>query len=147
MMEHLRVGEIIKGLFTRDEFHIKVIKFAQKFGFDPGTNFYIFATPSNKDHEYYRSEKLRILAREAVEWLNENVLRPEFTYFRIRGNSLYLLPNIEEARESVRFVSTQDAEEPSNDYFGLWLHINTFGYTTLFFRDERGFDYELWGVL
>jgi hypothetical protein len=145
----LQIGEIIEG-YTKDEFHIEVIEYARRFGFDPGEEYDFLKIPyssytTSSLKQYDIKIKLSSLASEAVEWLNENVSRPEFTYFRFRGRSLYLLPSVDEARESVEFVSSQDEEEPPDDFVGLWLKAG-YGKAALYFRDNDGDDYEEWSI-
>jgi hypothetical protein len=144
----LQVGEIIEGYFTKNEFKLEVIEFAQRRGFDPGEEFdYLVSSTSNFPYLSYRDQEiLDVITDKAIEWLNENSNRPEFTYFKIKGKTLYLLPDIERVREEVKFISAHDEDYPPVDYVGFWLHVNEHGNTTLYFRDNDGDDYEEWST-
>lgn len=97
----------------------------------------------------------------AVEFLNGLETR-SFMYWTFDDNSLFLLPNVDGAKEDCGFVSVksladarrlgietdpQDSEYPPVDYRGEWLHINERGNCTLYVRGEDGKDSEVWSVV
>ena len=54
--------------------------------------------------------------------------------------------DVDEARESVDFVSSKEQGEPDADFEGEWLSVNERGNCTLYVRGEDGKDVEIWGV-
>lgn len=81
----------------------------------------------------------------AVSYLNELETRP-FMYWTFEDNSLFLMANVEGAREDVEFVSSKDQDYPEDDYQGEWLHVNDHGNCTLYCRQD-GKDTEIWSVV
>jgi hypothetical protein len=146
-MNKLQVGILIDGSMDKaDIFNADLVSFAIKHGYDPGEDITkIFENIDNLDST--DSEVLNEIADEAVDWLNIHAERPEYTYFTVEDNSLYLVPDLETAREDVEFISSREQEEPPDDYLGLWLHVNDHGNATLYFRDSRGTDREEWSVV
>lgn len=91
------------------------------------------------------SEYLSEWADSAVEFLN-NLETRSFMYWGFEDNSLFLLANVEGAREDVGFVSSKTQDYPDDDYEGEWLHVSDHGNATLYVR-ENGKDREIWSVV
>jgi hypothetical protein len=117
------------------------------------------------------SEQLSELADDAVNFLNDLETR-SFLSWSFEDNSLFLLPDVDGAKEDVGFVShaddnwteecycereqdgfgkwkivSKDASYPASDYRGEWLHVNDHGNVTLFVRDSSGKDKEIWACV
>lgn len=104
---------------------------------------WISACDIKEDH---LSEQLSSLAEEAIEYLNEQETRP-YMYWTHEDNSLYLTFDMDSAREDVDFVSGQGGQDyPNDEYRGEWLHISDHGNATLYIRNNRGEDREVWSV-
>ncbi len=105
--------------------------------------------------EDFRADVDNETADDAVSWLNDHNATP-FSYWTIDDNSLFLVANVEEARESVDFVSRaivdddtdpEDASYPVKSYRGKWLHVSDHGNATLYVRGNDGKDREIWSVV
>lgn len=86
---------------------------------------------------------------QAVDFLNELETR-SFMYWGFEDNSLFLMADVDGAREEVGFVSSKAQEYPSGDYQGEWLHISDHGNATLYNRTIKDgiiLDSEIWGVV
>ena len=93
------------------------------------------------------SERLSELGDSAVDFLNDLETR-SFMYWTFEDNSLFLMANVEGAREDVGFVTGQDGKDyPDDDYRGEWLSVSDHGNATLYVRGEDGKDVEIWGVV
>lgn len=91
------------------------------------------------------SEQLSEIGDEAIEYLNGLETRSHM-YWTFDDNSLYLLADVDGAREDVGFVSTKDQDYPADDYQGEWLHVSDHGNATLYNRVD-GKDTEIWSVV
>lgn len=92
------------------------------------------------------SEQLNETADEAVSFLN-NLESRSYMAWTVDDNSLFLIADVEAAKEDVGFVSNKHIEYPSDDYRGEWLHVSDHGNATLYVRGEDGKDQEVWGVV
>lgn len=92
-----------------------------------------------------RSEWLSETADQAVDFLNDLETR-SFMYWGFEDNSLFLMANVDGAKEDCGFVSTKDQDYPPDDYEGEWLHVSDHGNATLYVR-EKGKDREIWAVV
>jgi len=61
-------------------------------------------------------------------------------------NSLFLVADVDTARNELEFVSRKDKEYPDDDYQGEWLHVSDHGNATLYVRTD-GKDTEIWSVV
>lgn len=91
-----------------------------------------------------RSEWLSEAADEAVDYLNGLESR-SFLYWGFEDNSLFLMANIDDARDC-DFVSSHGQEYPPDDYEGEWLHVTDHGNATLYVR-QNGQDKEIWSCV
>jgi hypothetical protein len=57
----------------------------------------------------------------------------------------YWPEDIENIKEQMEFVSSEEQEWPADDFQGEWLHINERGNCSLYVR-EKGQDKEIWSV-
>lgn len=97
------------------------------------------------DIQENKSETLSELADSAVDFLNEQETR-SFMYWGFEDNSLFLMANVDGAKEDVGFVSSKDQDYPDDDYQGEWLHVSDHGNATLYMRNA-GKDTEIWSVV
>lgn len=115
---------------SADDCNKRTIEFAEQFGFEPGE---------------YDQDDLSEVGDEAVQFLNEQETRP-FMYWGFEDNSLFLMADVDGAREDVCFVSSKTQDYPPDDYHGEWLHVSDHGNATLYVR-ENGKDTEIWSVV
>lgn len=92
------------------------------------------------------SEWLSETADDAVSFLNDLENRSHMSWY-FEDNSLFLMANIESAKEDCEFVSSRSQEYPDDEYRGEWLHINERGNCTLYVREDNGQDKEIWSVV
>lgn len=103
------------------------------------------------------SQVLSETADEAIDYLNELETRSYVVWLH-KDNSLFLVANVEQAREEAAFVSGGNPNEkeslcnlkdeyPCEDFYGEWLHISDHGNATLYFRENPGDDREIWSVV
>ncbi len=130
---------------SADSLNRRTVHFAQDFGFKPGRNW-----------DTGDSEDLSWSGDKAVEHLNALETR-SFMSWQFEDNSLFLMADVDGAREDVGFVShssdnhddecnPDDAAYPADDYEGEWLHVSDHGNATLYVR-KGGKDTEIWGVV
>lgn len=84
---------------------------------------------------------------EAIDWLNDNCALP-FAYWSHSGEAgaFGLWPDIDGAREDCpTFADGADAEFAT--YVGEWVHVNDHGNVTLWCRNLRGDNREIWSVV
>lgn len=149
MKMETRPGIIIdRGCDSADTLNMDTIEYAESCGFrndwreelpltDDGNDF-------NEDHEDY-SQILSEIADEAIDWLNNHNVVP-YSHYVFEDNSLFLMPDVDGAREDVEFVSSRNEEYPPDDYEGEWLHVNDHGNVTLYVR-VGGEDREIWAMV
>jgi hypothetical protein len=123
---------------SADDCNLRTIRFAQNYGFDDG------ALPALDSEDY--SQFLSDAGDDAVTYLNDIETR-SFMYWTFEDNSLFLVADVEGAREDVEFVSSRKQDYPADDYRGEWLHVSDHGNATLYIRGEDGKDSEIWGVV
>lgn len=119
---------------SADDCNRRTIELAQGYGFKPGRGVWQMG-----------SEGLSWVGDKAVDYLNELEARP-FMYWGFEDNSLFLMANIEGAKEDVGFVSSKDQDYPADDFEGEWLHVSDHGNATLYVR-TNGQDKEIWSVV
>lgn len=119
---------------SADDCNRRTVDFARDYGFKPGRCW-------AKD-----SESLSWTGAAAVDYLNEQETR-SFMSWSFEDNSLFLMADVDGAREDVGFVSSKDADYPPADYRGEWLHVSDHGNATLYVRGPGGKDTELWSVV
>jgi hypothetical protein len=90
------------------------------------------------------SEQLSEIADDAVSFLNELETR-SFMSWTFEDNSLFLLADVDSARDDVGFVSSKEQDCPADDYEGEWLHVSDPGNATLYVR-ASGKDREIWSL-
>lgn len=117
---------------SADDCNIRTVEFAQEYGFKPGRN-------------WRTSEYLSEIGDDAVSYLNDLETR-SYMYWEFEDNSLFLIADVDGAREDVDFVSSKTEEYPPEDYQGEWLHVSDHGNATLYVR-ENGKDREIWSVV
>lgn len=122
---------------SADDCNERTIRFAESYGFK------FESMPQREDVD--GSQELSELADSAIDYLNTLETR-SFMYWGFEDNSLYLMANIEGAKEDCDFVSSKTQDYPDDDYEGEWLHISDHGNATLYVR-EGGKDKEIWGVV
>lgn len=93
-----------------------------------------------------KSETLDELANEAVEFLNDQEHRTAM-FWTFEDNSLFLIADVDSAREQVEFISSSKQDYPPDDYRGEWLHVSDHGNATLYNRGEDGKDVEIWSFV
>lgn len=121
---------------SADECNLRTIRFAQAYG---------FAGYGLGNEQYEDSEWLSETADEAVSFLNDLETR-SFMSWSFEDNSLFLMADVDGAKEDVGFVSSKSQDYPPDDYEGEWLHVSDHGNATLYVR-EGGKDKEVWGVV
>lgn len=124
---------------SADDCNLRTIQFAQSYGFKTDGNIDV----SDLDEG---DEILSEIADDAVSFLNEQETRPHM-FWTHDDNSLFLLVDVESAREDVEFVSECDQEYPDEAFRGEWLHVSDHGNATLYVRGEDGKDTEVWSVV
>lgn len=128
---------------SADDCNRRTIEFAEDYGFNPELD---LDPDSEAESEDY-SQNLSEAADSAVEFLNDLETR-SFLSWQFEDNSLFLLPDVDGAKEDVGFVSGQfNQDYPPADYRGEWLHVNDHGNCTLYVRGEDGNDVEVWSVV
>lgn len=104
----------------------------------------------NEDGETLKDEEA---AAEMVNDLQDalaNNFAPMYGMFGAHegdGSDFGYWIDIEQAKESVGFVSSPSQEFPPEDFRGEWLHINERGNCTLYVREADGSDREIWSVV
>jgi hypothetical protein len=119
---------------SADDCNRRTIEFAQAYGFKPGRGWH-----------HSRSEGLSCRADSAVDFLNGQENRP-FLYWQFEDNSLFLVPDVDGAKEDCEFTSTEEQDYPADDYQGEWLHVTDHGNATLYCR-VNGQDKEVWSCV
>lgn len=119
---------------SADDCNRRTIEFAQAYGFKPGRGVWQMG-----------SEGLSWVGDKAVDFLNDLETR-SFLYWGFEDNSLFLMPNVEGAKEDCGFVSSKEQDYPPADYEGEWLHVSDHGNATLYVR-EKGQDREIWACV
>lgn len=121
----------------------RTIEFAEMYGFEHEE----ITEPGEDDTEAMDDYKQAIseIADEAVDFLNDHN-ETHFTYWTIDDNSLFLMANVDGAKEDCEFTTTTTKDEPDADYVGLWLSVSDHGNATLYERKD-GKDTEIWGVV
>jgi hypothetical protein len=80
-----------------------------------------------------------------------NTFAPSYCHFGSSegdGSDYGFWPDIESARESVEFISGQDGlDYPGRGFKGEWLDINDHGNVTLYCRNSKGNDIEIWSCV
>lgn len=133
--EKLSVGCYVdESAGSADDCNRRTVEFARDYGFKPGRGW-------AKD-----SETLSWAGDAAVEHLNAQETR-SFMYWEFEDNSLFLMANVDGAREEVGFVSSKSQDYPPDDYRGEWLHVSDHGNATLYCRGAKGKDTEIWAVV
>jgi hypothetical protein len=137
------VGCVIDGAcYSADYINLETVLFAQAFGFDADIDSIELGDMSGDDRQ-----ELSDLADDALSFLNDLPGLPAYCSYMFEDNSLFLVPDIDGARESVEFASSREQDYPSDDYRGEWLHVNDHGNATLYVRGENGHDVEIWAVV
>lgn len=132
---------------SADGLNNRTIKLAMSHGFkldDDGEAILQKYAESEMGGEDYDS--LSEMAYEAIDYLNGLEL-PAYCSFYFEDNSVFLLPSIEVAKESVEFVSSRKRDYPADEFRGEWLHISDHGNATLYVRNEQGRDVEQWAIV
>lgn len=125
---------------SADDCNERTIEFAQDYGFNPGE-------PLPEEDNEDRSDVLTEIADNAIDFLNEQETR-SFMYWTHDDNSLFLVADVDSAREDVEFVTGQDDKDyPDDDFRGEWLHVSDHGNATLYCRGEDGKDVEIWSLV
>ena len=127
---------------SADDCNQRTIKFAEGYGFESG----LASDESQQGDEGEWSQLLSEVADRAVDFLNELETR-SFLFWQFEDNSLFLLPDVELAKDDVGFVSSKSQDYPEADYRGEWLHVNDHGNCTLYVRGEDGKDAEVWSIV
>ncbi len=133
-----------------DECNERTIKLAESYGFEAGE----WQEEIGEDDE--GGQFLSELADKAIDYLNDLETR-SFMSWQFEDNSLFLMADVDGAREDVGFVShssdnhtdecnPDDAAYPADDYEGEWLHVSDHGNATLYVR-KGGKDTEIWSVI
>ena len=128
--------------YSADSCNRGIIEFAAFYGFDYDP------LPRASSADY--SEALSWVADESVDFLNsadDPDITPAYAYWTIEDNSLFLLPDIESARENVDFISSKNADYPPAEFRGPWLHVSDHGNCTLYERTANDTDFEIWSVV
>lgn len=135
---------------SADDCNRRTIELAQAYGF----------TSEDLTDGWEESEFLSEIGDNAIDYLNTLETR-SFMYWMFEDNSLFLMADVDGAREDVGFVSwtsvadakragvetdPDDSSYPPDDYQGEWLHVSDHGNATLYVR-ENGNDTEVWGVV
>ena len=126
---------------SADACNLRTIAFAERYGFDecyPKAS----GNASSDDEAQIVSE----VADDAVSFLNGLEDR-SFMYWGFEDNSLFLMANVDGAREEAGFVSSEDQDYPADGYRGEWLHVSDHGNATLYVRGDDGKDKEIWSVV
>ena len=134
--EQLTVGCYVdENSGSADDCNRRTVEFARDYGFKPG-------------HGWQAdSESLSWTGDAAVSYLNDLETR-SFMSWSFEDNSLFLMADVDGAREDVGFVTGQDdLDEPPASYRGEWLSVSDHGNATLYVRGARGVDKEIWGVV
>lgn len=133
--------------------NLRIIDLARSYGAKLGR------LPGSRNED--RDQILCEMADQGVDHLNDLDL-PPYCSFHVDDNSLYLTPNVDDARDSVDFVSREEIDEttdpedscyPCATFRGEWLHVSDHGNATLYVREDRpndanGYiDREVWGVV
>jgi hypothetical protein len=116
----------------------RTISLAEDYGFK-------FEPLPDEDNEDY-SQILSETSDDAVDFLNDLDGLPHCSFY-FEDNSLFYLPCIENVREDIDFVSSTRQEQPDDDFRGEWLHVNDHGNATLYVRNDKGEDNEIWSLV
>lgn len=146
MKNTFSIGLTIDGSSESSDYIKKeTIKFAQTHGFKaemPKEFIFVMEWEENADY----SQELSELADCVIDFLNQHEELPSYCSFFFEDNSLFLAPNVEDAKESVDFVSSRKQDCPEDDFEGEWLHVSDHGNATLYVRKD-GKDEEIWGIV
>lgn len=127
---------------SADTCNLRTIQFAEAYGFT------YEALPAEDTEDY--GQILSETGDDAVEFLNDLETR-SFMSWQFEDNSLFLLADVDGAREDVGFVTGKDGRDyPEDDYTGEWLSVSDHGNATLYVRslvDGKPVDTEVWGVV
>src|SRR3990167_10626854 len=111
---------------SADDCNSEIISFAKEYGFPIDDDLQaILDRISTDDEQEDDSQFLSEAADDAESWLNDNVETPDFTYWTIEDNSLYLVPSVESAKEDDSVLGVSDL--PS-----YLLEVNDHGNATLY---------------
>lgn len=113
---------------------LDVIDFAKSYGFEP---------------DEFNSEDLMEVCEvsdEAVEYLNE-AEKPDFTYFTIHDNELYLMVDTGWAVEECPNVFEDYKNDMPEDFTGLAVNVNDHGNATYGYYFQGTLQDEIWSVV
>lgn len=135
---------------SSDDCNLRTIEFAEAYGFEHEP---LPEADREEDADDY-SQTLSGVAEDAVNFLNDHNETP-FAFWTFEDNSLFLVANVEGAKEDCEFMSDADNDEPPAGFRGYWLSISDHGNATLYDRSERADadgngkenDREIWGVV
>lgn len=111
---------------SADSLNLETIRFARTYGAKLGR------LPSVRNADY--SQIVSEMADSAVDHLNGLPSLPEFCFFTFEDNCLFLVPDVDRAKEDCAFVSSHETEFPPTDFRGLWLHVSDHGNAELYLR-------------
>ncbi len=135
------LGIVLDGAYdSADSINRETVSFAEQYGFT-----FDRPAPENEDDEDF-GQIWSELGDDAVSFLNDQDLLP-YCSFYFEDNSLFYTPSIEMASEDVEFKSSRENEYPEDDFTGEWLHVNDHGNATLYVRNDKGEDKELWSLV
>jgi hypothetical protein len=142
------IGCIIdSSSWSADYLNSKTVEFAHDLGFeiDDGARKLLarYDCEVMKDDD---GQTLSELSDEALDFLNGLEL-PDYCHFHFDDNSLFLTPDLETARQDCEFISSRTQDSPDDDFSGQWLHVSDHGNATLYFRDDKGNDREIWRIV
>lgn len=121
-----------------DRLNERTCEFAAQYGFEGE----IGCSKGSEDYSDFLDET----ANEAVDFLNE-LPAPPYCSWYFEDNSLFLMPMFDIMMEQVDFVSSKEQDYPPDDYKGQWFHVSDHGNGTLYLRDDKGEDKELWSFV
>lgn len=132
------IGCVIDGSAdSADYINERTIDFAKSYGFKTDGD---LGRDDDEDYSQILSEE----GDRAVSFLNDQELLP-YCSFYFDDNSLFYAPSLESAKEDL--PTFNDASELDFDGPGEWLHVNDHGNVTLYVRDDKGEDKEIWGIV
>lgn len=108
----------------------------------------------DEDGEELKDQEIAAeLVNELQDVLSNN-FAPIYGYFGTHpgdGSDFGYWVEIEDVKEQVGFVSSEDEERPDGDFLGEWLHVNERGNCTLYVRymdtDSAVKDREIWSCV
>ena len=132
--EQFKVGCYVdESAGSADDCNTRTVEFAMGYGFKPGRGW--------RDPEW-----LHEVGDQAVDFLNGKEKRSHMSW-SFEDNSLFLMANVESAKEDCAFVSSKEQAEPDQGFRGEWLEINDHGNCTLYVRGPKAVDTEIWSVV